>query len=86
MKLMRRAGLLTLAISLASSAAHAGLGTLAFVGARIIDGTNSPAIENGVLISVDGKIVAVGSTPMATSDRFWVLRPDITTAAMYCAS
>ncbi len=61
MKLMKRAGLLTLAISLASSAAHAGLGTLAFVGARIIDGTNSPAIENGVLISVDGKIVAVGS-------------------------
>jgi len=61
MKLATRAGLLTLAISCASSMAHAGLGTIAFVGARIIDGTGAPAIENGVLISTDGKIVAIGN-------------------------
>lgn len=61
MKFMTRVGLLTLAISCASSATHAGLGTIAFVGARIIDGTGAPAIENGVLISTDGKIVAIGS-------------------------
>lgn len=61
MNLVTRAGLLTLAISIASGAAHADLGTIAFVGARIIDGTGAPAIENGVLVSTDGKIVAVGS-------------------------
>ena len=61
MNLVTRAGLLTLVISCSSGAAHAGLGTLAFVGGRIIDGTGNPAIENGVLISIDGKIVAVGS-------------------------
>lgn len=32
----------------------------AFVGARVIDGTGSPAIENGVIIVRDGKIEAVG--------------------------
>jgi imidazolonepropionase-like amidohydrolase len=61
MNLVTRAGLLTLAISLASGAAHADLGTIAFIGGRIIDGTGAPAIENGVLVSTDGKIVAVGS-------------------------
>lgn len=61
MNLVTRAGLLALAISCASGAAHAGLGTIAFVGGRIIDGTGAPAIENGVLISMDGKIVAMGS-------------------------
>ena len=61
MNLVTRAGLLTLAISLASGAAHANLGTIAFIGGRIIDGTGAPAIENGVLVSTDGKIVAVGS-------------------------
>lgn len=61
MNLVIRAGLLTLAIGCASGAAQADLGTVAFVGARIIDGTGAPAIENGVLISTDGKIVAVGS-------------------------
>lgn len=61
MNSVTRAGLLTLAISCASGAAHAGLGTIAFVGARIIDGTGAPAIENGVLISIDGKIVAIGN-------------------------
>ena len=61
MNLATRVGLLTLAISCASGPAHAGLGTIAFVGGRIIDGTGAPAIENGVLISMDGKIIAVGS-------------------------
>ena len=61
MNLVTRAGLLTLAISCASGAAHADLGTIAFVGGRIIDGTGAPAIENGVMVSMDGKIVAIGS-------------------------
>lgn len=61
MNLVARTGLLTLLISCASGAAHAGLGTIAFVGGRIVDGTGAPAIENGVLISMDGKIIAVGS-------------------------
>lgn len=61
MNLVTRAGLLTLAITCASGPAHAGLGTIAFVGGRIVDGTGAPAIENGVLISIDGKIVAIGS-------------------------
>ena len=61
MNLVTRAGLLTLAISLASGAAQADLGTIAFIGGRIIDGTGAPAIENGVLVSTDGKIVAVGN-------------------------
>ena len=61
MNLVTRAGLLTLAISCANGAAHADLGTIAFVGGRIIDGTGAPAIENGVMVSMDGKIVAIGS-------------------------
>ena len=50
-----------------TSTAHAGAGTLAFVGGRIIDGTGSATIENGVIVSTDGRIVAVGpaaSTPI----------------------
>lgn len=61
MKALKRIGLLTLAISCASGVAHADLGTIAFIGGRIIDGTGASPIENGVLISTDGKIVAVGS-------------------------
>lgn len=36
-------------------------GLQAFVGARIIDGTGSPAIENGVLVVRDGRVEAVGA-------------------------
>ncbi len=36
-------------------------GLRAFVGARIIDGTGSPAIESGVLVVRDGRIEAVGA-------------------------
>lgn len=36
-------------------------GLQAFVGARIIDGTGAPAIENGVLVVRDGRIEAVGA-------------------------
>lgn len=56
-----RAKLIAIAITLCSTSSYAGPGTLAFTGARIIDGTGAPAIEDGVLISTDGKIVAVGS-------------------------
>ncbi|OGT70319.1 MAG: hypothetical protein A3H44_01415 [Gammaproteobacteria bacterium RIFCSPLOWO2_02_FULL_57_10] len=50
-----------------ASSANAGEGTLAFVGGRIVDGTGAAAIENGVIVSTDGRIVAVGpaaSTPI----------------------
>lgn len=57
------------ALSLASltTGACAAPGTLAFVGGRLIDGTGAPAIENAVLVSTDGRIVAAGpaaSTPV----------------------
>jgi imidazolonepropionase-like amidohydrolase len=35
-------------------------GTVVFEGARIINGTGGPAIENGVLVVADGHITAVG--------------------------
>lgn len=59
----RRHLLLALFIScstLIANPAAAAPGTLAFTGARIIDGTGAPPIENGVLISTDGHIAAVG--------------------------
>lgn len=46
--------------------ALAGEGTLAFTGARIIDGTGAAPIENGVLVSTDGRIVAVGPAAAVT--------------------
>lgn len=58
---------IALALTGLSAAASAAPGTLAFVGARIIDGTGAPALEDAVLISTDGRIVAVGpaaSTPI----------------------
>ncbi len=67
MHLTRPLARLAAALTLASGVAHADLGTVAFVGARIIDGSGAPALENAVLISVDGKISAVGpadSTPI----------------------
>lgn len=36
-------------------------GLQAFTGARIIDGTGAPAVENGVLVVRDGRIEAVGA-------------------------
>ncbi|HEY2017158.1 MAG TPA: hypothetical protein VGH38_26815, partial [Bryobacteraceae bacterium] len=41
---------------------HAAMGAdaRAFVGARIVDGTGKPAIENGTLVVENGRVVAVG--------------------------
>ncbi|MCB1665567.1 MAG: amidohydrolase family protein [Pseudomonadales bacterium] len=67
MRIRTNTGILALAIALASTSSHAGFGALAFVGGRIIDGTGAAAIEDGVLITEDGKITAVGpaaSTPI----------------------
>jgi len=58
---LTRAPLIAITFSLLSTAAYSAPGTLAFTGARIIDGTENPVIENGVLISIDGKISAVGA-------------------------
>jgi len=62
-----RKTLFAIVLASAGSAASAAPGTLAFVGARIIDGTGAPAIEDAVLVATDGRIVAVGpaaSTPV----------------------
>ena len=62
-----RKTLLALLLGGLGSTACAAPGTLAFVGGRLIDGTGAPAIEDAVLVSTDGRIVAVGpaaSTPI----------------------
>ena len=41
-------------------------GSLAFVGARIIDGTANPPIEDGVLVITDGRIRSVGPRSAVT--------------------
>ena len=65
--------LLALALALASEQDQTGVrpgsgpaaGATAFTGARIIDGTGAPPIENGVLVVQGGKILAVGSAKTA---------------------
>jgi imidazolonepropionase-like amidohydrolase len=59
--------LLTAAVSLSvitgvglRAQAPSQAGTVVFEGARIINGTGGPAIENGVLVVADGHITAVG--------------------------
>ena len=53
---MLRIGLLLGLLSHTAMAAD----TRAFVGARIVDGTGKPAIENGTLVIQDGRVLAVG--------------------------
>jgi len=65
MQLTIQKTLLALAVASLSTVSGAAEGTLAFIGARIIDGSGAPPLENGVLISTDGRIVAVG--PAATT-------------------
>ncbi|MCC3860188.1 amidohydrolase family protein [Pseudemcibacter aquimaris] len=43
-----------------TNTAVANDGTIAFVGARIIDGTDATPLENGVLVITDGRIRAMG--------------------------
>ena len=57
---LTRAPLIAVSFALFSTASYSAPGTIAFTGARLIDGTENPIIENAVLISVDGKISAVG--------------------------
>jgi imidazolonepropionase-like amidohydrolase len=45
---------------------HANQGTLAFVGARIIDGTGNAEIESGVLLITDSKVRALGPVDSVT--------------------
>ncbi len=61
-----RAPFFAISLSLLSAAAYGVPGTIAFTGARIIDGTEMPAIENGVLISIDGRITSVGPAASVT--------------------
>lgn len=62
MQLIRYSRQLWLSLATAGflSTALANDGNLAFVGARIIDGTGAPVIENGVIVVTDGRIRAVG--------------------------
>lgn len=39
------------------------IGTYAIVGARLIDGTGVPALENSTVVVRDGRIIAVGAAP-----------------------
>jgi len=66
MVFLSRAAFIAIGLSLLSPASYSAPGTLAFTGARIIDGTEMPAIENGVLISIDGKIAAIGPADSIT--------------------
>ena len=49
-----------LAVLAFSSTIAANEGTIAFIGATIIDGTDAPPLENGVLVITDGRIQTVG--------------------------
>ena len=49
-----------LALLAFSSTIEANEGTIAFIGATIIDGTDAPPLENGVLVITDGRIQTVG--------------------------
>jgi imidazolonepropionase-like amidohydrolase len=53
--------LVLMSLSRPLAQAPSGDATLAMTGVRIIDGTGTPAIENGTIVMRDGRIVAVGS-------------------------
>jgi imidazolonepropionase-like amidohydrolase len=53
--------LVLIAIGRPLAQAPSGDGTIALTGARIVDGTGTPAIENGTLVMRAGRIVAVGA-------------------------
>src|SRR5579871_1657085 len=57
---MKKIGLAACLCLLAALHAQNG-GTTAFVGARIIDGTGKPPIENGTVLVREGRITAVGA-------------------------
>lgn len=53
--------LLPALLGLGFSTLQANEGSIAFVGATIIDGTTAPALNDGVLLVTDGRIQAVGA-------------------------
>ncbi len=57
---------LVLLLSIPVTSTLANEGTIAFVGARIIDGTGAEALENAVLIIHNGRVRAVGSQQAVT--------------------
>ncbi|MDA0689493.1 MAG: amidohydrolase family protein [Proteobacteria bacterium] len=58
--------LLLLALSLTSLASQANQGTIAFVGATLIDGTDADPLPNAVLVITDGRVRAVGPRDAVT--------------------
>lgn len=58
--------LLLLALSLTSLASQANQGTIAFVGATLIDGTDADPLPNAVLVITDGRVRAVGPRDTVT--------------------
>jgi hypothetical protein len=53
-------------LTLYSSTSSANEGSIAFVGARIIDGTMAAPIEDGVVVITDGRIRTVGPRSAVT--------------------
>ncbi|MBT6330643.1 MAG: amidohydrolase family protein, partial [Kordiimonadaceae bacterium] len=53
---MRKILIILSLLTLSAVTATAGEGTLAFVGARIIDGTAAEPMEDGVVVITDGRI------------------------------
>ena len=64
-----------LALLAFSSTIAANEGTIAFIGATIIDGTDAPPLENGVLVITDGRIQTVGPRSDVTlpQTRKWLM-------------
>lgn len=58
--------LLLLALSLTSLLIQANEGTIAFVGATLIDGTDADPLPNAVLVVTDGRVRAVGPRDAVT--------------------
>ncbi|MBT5073580.1 MAG: amidohydrolase family protein [Kordiimonadaceae bacterium] len=63
---MRKILIILSLLTLSAVTATAGEGTLAFVGARIIDGTAAEPMEDGVVVITDGRIRAVGPRSAVT--------------------
>lgn len=59
-------GVLALLALLAIASASANEGSIAFVGARIIDGTAAAPLEDGVIVITDGRIQTVGPRSAVT--------------------
>jgi len=63
---MKRALIAILLTCAAWTATRAASGDVAFVGARVIDGTDRPPIDDATILVRDGKVAAVGPAGRVT--------------------